>query len=231
MLTQLSKYMFTNALTISTCPAVTRKQQEIVPVRKTVPTSPWLVPRFNDTLFWCFYIMRHSVSEYELVSMSGFKEEHAFKIAFVEAVRKAPDFVKTHKICRSTLENEMVNDKRITLLGFKALCLFYNIRAVVTCANMFIEIASEASNSFIVRQCKGKYGLSIKESPTIAECTSKLVKVKTFAKPLNAQASYKLADLEGMSKMLGICWEGKASKRQLYDKLLVRLTKESESPI
>ena len=228
MLTQLSKYMFTNALTISTCPVVARKQQETVTPVKTPSTSPWFVPRFNDTLFWCFYIMRHSLSEYELVSMSGFKEEHAFKIAFVEATRSNPNFVKNHKICRTTLENEMVNEKKITLLGFKALCLFYKIKVVVIHADMFIEIPSEENGSFMVRRTKGKYELLMKASPTY---TDKLVKVKTFAKPLSAQASYKLADLERMSTMLGIRWEGKARKRQLYDKLLVRLTRESECPI
>ena len=231
MLTQLSKHMFTNTLTISTCPAVAKKQQETVPVRKPQSTSPWFVPRFDDTLFWCFYIMRYSLSDYELVSASGFKEEHSLKIGFVQTIRNDPAFMKAHKICRASLENEMVNDKKITLVGFKALCLFHKIRAIVTRGSMFIEVAPDASGSFIIQSRKGKYGLLVRDCPNVQDYTKNLIGVVAFTKPLRAQSSYKLADLERMCRTLGISWEGKAQKKQLYDKLLVGLTKEPECPI
>ena len=231
MLTQLKEYMFTSKLTVSTCPIVSEKQQDTITIRKKPSKSPWLMPRFDDTLFWCFYIIHHSLSDYELTSNSGFKEERSFKIAFVEAIRNKPDFIKANKISRTTLENEMVNDKKISLLGFEALCLFYNIRAIVIQARMFVETGPTAGVLHVIQFRKGKYELLMKQSIDIEEYIKQLIKVKTFMKPLNAQTSYKLADLEYMSKKMGICWEGKARKRDLYDKLLVTLTKEPDFPI
>ena len=227
MLSHLNKYMLTDDFKVHTCGVVIKEQHQIVPnPKKNIVEPLWTVPRFRDTLFWCFYIMHHSLSDYEIVSKSGFKEEHTFKISFIEALRKTPGFIKQYKIPKTTVEAEMVADKNITLIGFTALCLFYNIRAVIIKGNMFIEIASETDEVFVVRFCKGKYEILVKESPNLSEYTNNLIKVKTFEKPLNAISFYKLADLEKIAKTINIEFQGKASKRMLYDKILDKLTKE-----
>ena len=47
----------------------------------------FLLPRFTDTLFWCYFIINNGLAAYEIIHGDGFKDSMQEKIQLVEQVR------------------------------------------------------------------------------------------------------------------------------------------------
>ena len=67
------------------------------------------IPREKDTLFWCFYLMKHGDVNYEMLENKNILTEKKFKIEYVEKIRKEKQTVKTYKFATLThIENNLV---------------------------------------------------------------------------------------------------------------------------
>ncbi len=91
----------------------------------------FLLPKNLDTLFWCFYIIHHGLFEYESLSGSAFTEEKRVKIQIVEKLRKCNELLKKNKWKRAAIENNLVNDKTISLQVFLCICAVNDINVIV----------------------------------------------------------------------------------------------------
>ena len=87
-------------------------------------------PIFEDKLFWCFFIMLKGEDEYNYSHKSNFKIEKDIKIQSIEKMKEYSPQLKLHKIKYINIENEMLNEKCISIQGLYALCFIYDISVI-----------------------------------------------------------------------------------------------------
>ena len=79
---------------ISNKPIITKKSV-IKTQNKIKPVSiDFLLPKFSDTLFWCYYIIKNGLAAYEMVHGDGYKDSLEQKIDLVYKVRENKELLK-----------------------------------------------------------------------------------------------------------------------------------------
>jgi hypothetical protein len=85
-----------------------------------------------DTLFWCYFILKHGQSRYEYIQHTiTIVVEKQYKITLVEELR-SPELREKIKNCKLAtiqhLEGVLANDNVIDLATFFTLCFIYDIQ-------------------------------------------------------------------------------------------------------
>ena len=82
-----------------------------------------------DGLFWCFYAIKNGLMNYEMnICADSFRIEKEEKFKYIEIIRSNKERLKINKIKSIIfLENELGNEKKISLKTFFALCIVENI--------------------------------------------------------------------------------------------------------
>ena len=185
--------------------------QAPVQVQKTQFT-----PFQKDTLFWCFYIILHGFDEYELHNSDHFSTEKNFKIAAVEKFRtlKVTDVTKfkESKLKKNEIEDELVNQERITLKGLHALCLLYEVSITYIydhkyCEFIYAPLDSNKSGVIVKNKVHGKDVNSVKydtHQEYMDTIHSTFWKVENIQKPLHTASYYTVKDLQDICKKLQI---------------------------
>ena len=77
-------------------------------------------PIQKDSLFWCFYILKHGYSNYEMeINNQYFTIEKQEKIKYIGMLRKNKDILKIYKIKPLTeIEDDLANNERISIKTF-----------------------------------------------------------------------------------------------------------------
>jgi hypothetical protein len=90
-----------------------------------------------DSLFWCLYIFKYGLIDYEMnISNQKFTVEKDEKFKYINLVRKNIELLKLHKIKNiSNLENDLGNEKKISIKTFIALCIIENINIYIIDGN------------------------------------------------------------------------------------------------
>ena len=185
------------------------------------PKNTFFIPKQKDTLFWCFYVMVHGINKYENMENINIVIEKTLKIEYVEKLRKKKDLLKTHK-CASLLhiENMLVNEYKIDMKTFLALCVFENKNTLFIKKKMYYELEMNSLDEIhIVHffQEKNKYQIEIDNSKTV-EYRNSLYKITNIEKPIKAISSYKSEDLIEISKKIGIEYTNKETGKTLLKK-------------
>lgn len=232
---QIEKYMLTNKRTINILRhdfyslPITKKSSNVKPV--SIPKkNNFFIPHHNDTLFWCFYIIQKSIQDYELISLSGFKEEQDYKIQFIEKIKKEKPLLKENKLKYSEIENDMINENKIGINSIKALCLLYKINCMIIKNKSYINIIGNPDEkTHVIRFLKNKYMIEYVHNDKIEYYQTNLLCITSFIKPLKSVSSYTLDNLKTMCSKLDISIykkEGKTKlKKELYDSILKELLK------
>lgn len=199
-------------------------------IHKTESTT--FEPRQHDTLFWCFYIAKHGFHEYELIKTTPFQTEKRFKISSVDMVRQNSDALKAIKLKVSDVENELVNESKITLTGLRALGLVHGISIFYVSGLTYSEFnhGGEMESSYAIIICdKTKNRMSIRYHDSSASEYMKKVRANYFhisnpAKPMNAISGYTLSELQDICEKLSlpiVRSDGKKeTKKFLYEAIL-----------
>ena len=82
---------------------------------KNKTKNRYITPIQKDKLFWCFYILYHSYDDYKIIQNNHFTIEKDFKINFVEIIRKNKGLLKQYGLKKADVENQLINDKEISL--------------------------------------------------------------------------------------------------------------------
>jgi len=225
MFDQLDKYSFSKK-NIDLIPRYFSKgeKQKVQLLKKVEQKDLSLfIPKYKDTLFWCYYILINGVEKYEMIR-KDFSEEKMIKIALIQTIRANKDILKKFKIKRTFIEDELLNQQVISIKTFFILCVLKEINIVVKDKYKYIEHNVDSSEIKIIEKSAGKYGL-LKKS---CFCREKYWKMQglDFENPLRPFSRYKLKDLQDICQSLGlkIKENGKNIKKaDLYQMIRIKI--------
>jgi hypothetical protein len=200
-------------------------------------------PNENDQLFWCFFIMKYGVINYEYPGTTSFANEKELKFKLIERVRKEKEKLKLHKIgkIKEDIEDELANKDRIGIKTFIALCIVEGLNVIMIDRRKYYEqVLDQMQPCHLVRSKKGLKGkfefspISL-TSPILQTYRDTLFAWVAIDKPIKAASNYKVDELLDMCNRLGLNRETdthfefgknelkKKSKKEIYDLLSANL--------
>ena len=189
---------------------VSNKSKEEIkkPITKN---TQFLLPKFIDTLFWCYYIICNGISAYEIIHGDGFKDSLEMKIQLVYAVRENKELLKKHKWKRNAIEDELVNHKTISVSAFMCICAISNFNIVyIDGKKMYTLLNDEdiTTNLNIIEKTADGYsifmGNNTETYQKYIQSREQLWQIDNLTKPLRGISSYKAKDLQKICHKLHI---------------------------
>ena len=212
------------------------------PLIKANKESYIFYPKEKDMLFWIIYIMKNGMDSYETLENKNIVNEKRMKIEYVELLRKKKSSIKSHKIAPlNYIENYLVNEEKIDLKTFLALCIIEELDIIYSHKKTYYEFSKfveddepdiENKNNkinVVVRLDESgdiKYGYYVNVTNTkITEYRDKYYKMENIDKPIKVFSAYKLEDLIELCKKLAIdtmnpITNKKKTKKELYESIV-----------
>lgn len=236
---ELQDYMFTNECIYKYCNynqnnytnnEFKKKNYEIKhnTYKKNNANNDYIFPTEKDKLFWCFYIIKHGVENYEFNKTISFKTEKEFKFISAEKIKEFKDTLKGLKLKLNELQDELINQQCITFKGLVALCYIYKINILYVKNKTYYEIFTNEENSInIIVERKENNITQICMPVNITDEMIKTYKnnywkIENFNNPLKSISAYTLSELQEMYKKLSIETENKKklTKKELYENIV-----------
>jgi hypothetical protein len=199
----------------------------------TEKKSELFVPMQQDSLFWCYYIMKNGDSSYETLNNKNSLLAKQMKIELVSAIRKNKTIVKTYKFDTITnIESNLANDNALNIKTFFTLCAIENINVIFVSKKSYFELLMNDSNViYIVHQLPNKsnhfcnYGFELAMEESLNNIRDTLYKLDNIDKPIKSMSAYKVEDLINISTKLAIEVINKdtgkhKSKKDLYESII-----------
>jgi len=214
VLDELQYYMLNDAnmqkaLKLKIC----RAKNEKIAVKETiVKNSALYIPNQQDSLFWCYYIIKNGDIKYETLNYKNALVAKQLKIDLVTTIRKNKDVVKMYKFDTiSNIENNLANDNNLSPKVFLTLCAVENINIIYVSKKTYYELLmNDTKVVYIVHEVQvqskyyNKYGFEIATDETLNNIKSTLYKIDNIAKPIKGASSYKVQDLIDICNKLSI---------------------------
>lgn len=196
--------------------------------------SDIFIPNQQDTLFWCFYIIKFGDVKYETSSKNSLIAKQ-LKIDLVTEIRKKKDIIKMYKFDSIiNTESNLANDDTLNIKTFFTLCAIENVNAVFVRKNTYFELLMNDSDVvYIIREIAAsltnvyhiKYGLEMGTKESVTNIRETLYKIDKVGKPIKAISAYTIADLITICNKLAIeiiyKETGKnKSKNDLYESII-----------
>jgi hypothetical protein len=207
--------------------------------------SEMFFPKERDQLFWCYYILVHGYSAYEMIDTHRFIVEKNEKLKCVEHIRLNRKHLTTNKIRGiDAIENMLVHDHTIDVKAFIALCVASNLNILFIhrrkSYHVLLDVDNmEPENIHVVHQYdtpRTRYGyeMGVTSSkmneylcrPTQDHTTPYYVNAVSITNPLRAISSYKVGELRDMViklKLLDNETAWKKTKPQIYETIVQNL--------
>jgi hypothetical protein len=204
---------------VSTIKKTPQSQLSAPPQPPIMLNKSTFVPIQKDTLFWCFYIMKHGLENYNLLGEHTFVIEKKLKFQYVEDCRKQSDYLKSKKlISMSELENQLANDNVIQLGTFLSLCVLENLNVIYFNSTTYYEIVStEFGVTHVIEKQPTPPSLKYKKSKLdynygyvgllnedLKTHRLSCYKMETLDKPLKCISSYKVKEIEDICHLFKI---------------------------
>jgi hypothetical protein len=192
-------------------------------------------PKQKDSLFWCFYILKHGISNYEInVGNQHFVIEKKEKFKYVELFRnpKHRELLKLHKIKPlSEIEFDLANSDKISVKTFFALCIVENINVLLIDKRKKYELCMNDETIYVIHRNSESGEHSIEFNATsekLQEYRNNYYHMETFESKLKCISSYKVSDLMELCRKLNISTdfknEGKKmAKKDIYEMLVLHI--------
>ena len=192
------------------------------------PVNNIFIPSEKDTLFWCFYIMKHGDTHYEMLDNKNIIVEKRNKIEYIEKIRKDKQLIKTYKFTTLTnLENNLANEDKLNIGTFFSLCVFENLNVLYIKNKTYYELLmNDGPTICIVYQMQNnKYGIEQSVIANTVDIKNTLYKIDNVDKPIKPFSAYKLQDLIDIAIKLGFEITNKTSnkaknKKELYEDIV-----------
>ena len=185
-------------------------------------------PRQYDQLFWCFYIIYKGEEMYHQHMNCIFRTEKDMKIKTIELMADKKQLLKENKLKKNEIENELLNEKKITMNGLKALCLVYDVSVCVVKDRIFYDFDYNGDSARNIIVYKDNFGVYNEDVSTFYnKINTSYFKIVNTAKPLNAITGYTLNELQEICKKMDIpiinSTGVKLNKKDLYQSIQSKL--------
>ena len=201
------------------------KEKKVVKDKEIKPAL--FIPREKDTLFWCFYVMKHGDVKYEMLEYKNILTEKKLKIEYVEKIRKEKQTVKTYKFATLThIENNLANENQLDVKTFLTLCAVENLNVLFVKNKTYYELLMNDSNELHIVHLLQNYKYGHEINPTGAsQIKTTLYQLDNIDKPIKSMSGYKLSELVEICEKLGIDIINKETnkskgKKELYEAII-----------
>jgi hypothetical protein len=213
----------------------------LIQVPPTRPLKPDLfIPTQKDTLFWCFYIMRHGLNAYNTIGNKHFQIEQEEKIAAIEFLRTKKELLKTRKIKPFTsIESDLSPGSTINIKTFFALTICYELPVIYIYKNTYIDNLDidvnnvngsvNGSSPHIIQWTRpNEYAFVYDPAQWVSTCETRY-KWQSIDKPVGPASLYKITDILELFNKLQIPTNNantvfhlakKPTKKEMYDAIL-----------
>ena len=221
LLNNCYRFMFTRE-NLKKFPDIKEKEQPIITKKdKVIKKPPFLfIPRYHDTLFWCFYIIIKGWEAFFLVGRQHFFIEKNYKIKCIEKIRISKDILKKYRWKKNALENELINQKNISVNTFICLCGIYGINVTIITEHYYYSyISNDIDTMWYIKKNNSQFGIYTGEIPSLLQTLAMTWKIDNLKKPLKGFSAYKVAEIKSICQKLSIntCSKtGRYNKRELY---------------
>jgi len=201
-----------------------------IPEKKEESTS--FLPRQQDTLFWCIFIIVNGFNEYNEIQRN-------YGVVELEIKKKIADYLKdnssnmkqtNYKITKIKIQeimSELLTTQKMTSYEcLLAMCVFYKINIAIIFSNdkimtEFISSNDEETPFYILnKDSYGKYKVdTVKKSwKEIQEMKQTRVCLDNYLKPMKSISNYTIPNLEELATKLGVFdVTNKYKKQDLYE--------------
>ena len=201
-----------------------------VPFVKPTNTLGVFIPPEMDSIFWCLYIMKYGEIHYEMLDNKTVVTEKKIKIEYVEKIRRNKVLLKAYKFNTfSELENNLTNDKTLSLSSLLSLCALDNLNIIVIQNKTYFELRMNDSNDIaIIQKFDKKFGVKLADNEFVTGIINDLIQIENVEKPLKSISAYKVHDLINMCNKLEIDVKQVSSdkpknKKELYEDIYKKI--------
>jgi len=191
------------------------------------------IPKEQDTLFWCYYIILNGEGSYEMLNVKNPLIAKQIKIDYVSKIRENKQILKTYKFDSITsIESNLANDNNINIKTVMSLCVIHKINLIFISRNTYFELLmNDTEPIYIIRELEfqskynKKYGFEIANNNLLDSIRATLYKIDNLDKPIKALSYYKVKDLTDICEKLSIditdSETGKnKTKNELYESII-----------
>ena len=202
---------------------------------------------YADKLFWIFYKIKNNLNDIDLENINMFKTMKDYKISSVEKLRLHKNILKSFKIQKTSVEDDLTNNEKISFKTFHALCILYLVNVIIIRDNNTYCILCTNNDEKVINlknyhllkisnvkmsQEFNNFDIELVNSNYSEEQLENILKtyynIEHIDKPIKAFSSYNLSDLIDIANKLNITIydeHGKKKKKQdLYENILQKLT-------
>jgi hypothetical protein len=181
-------------------------------IKTNIFNSSIYVPREQETLFWCYYIILNGEANYEMLNVKNSLIAKQIKINYVSKIRENKPVIKTYKFDTITnIESNLANDNNISIKTVMSLCAIDKINLIFVSRKTYFELLMNDSQPiYIIRELDNnskynkKYGFEIANEASLQNIRTTLYKIDNLDKPIKALSSYKVKDLTDICEKLAI---------------------------
>ena len=188
------------------------------------------IPPEMDSLFWCLYIMKYGEIHYEMLDNKSVVTEKKLKIEYVEKIRLNKVLLKTYKFNTfSELENNLTNDKTLSLTSLLSLCALDNLNILVIQNKTYYDVCmNDSADTAIIQKFDKKFGVKLVDTKFAAGIKNDFIQIENVEKPLKAISAYKVNDLILICNKLEIdikhaLSEKTKTKKELYEDIYKKI--------
>ena len=153
----------------------------------------------HDSLFWCYYIFKKGMAQYEILGDDLFKYGNEEKIKLIEQIRENKEILKKNKWRIKKMEEDLMYNKQISISTFFCICLLNKINIVFINKHIYYMSPHIMGETIHCVQKNGNKFIIDEYNETLIEG---LWKVDNIEKPLKAISNYKADELRQIGNIL-----------------------------
>lgn len=188
----------------------------------------------KDSLFWCFYVLKNGIIEYERNMLNScYILEKTEKLSYINIIRENKDLLKSNKIkliCE--IEDDLANNEIISLKTFFVLCIIEKINIIFIDGRKYYEVVNNeniinTTNIIYKNNDINEYYIDFNidiNSNKVSFYKNNYLHINNYDNKLKPISSYKLDELLDICKRLNIDINNngkRKTKKEIYECILL----------
>ena len=201
-------------------------------IEEKKPQSSIYFPDKKDTLFWCLYIAKNGIHEYEMINQGYSNIEIAEKQKAMVFIKTQPSKlkntnVKVTNVAIQEIMSDIITNATLNVSTLVAMSLFYKRRIILTKDDkLYINICptDEYEQTLILhKNARGDYGVETDVTEDkIERIEREQYCLHRHDKPLDAISNFSSDELRKLSVRFGVDQTKKYKKAELYQETTIR---------